>query len=231
MWRLSPRRWTVMPSAPASSARTAAATGSGSGACRRTREELEPALRVAKRKAGQRADREIEQTAGRLADPRLVHHDLGALDRPRTDRDRRLPPADRLGQLAVLIDRRRKVRVGEEHLVPTRLEHAVPDAVPLSPVPGVRQQAKLGCLREAGDETAHYVRRPVGRSVVDDQDLGGNVLSRDEGEDALQRRDDARSLVVGGDDDREAGRSTHLDSTGGSANRRNTFVRPAAAGS
>ena len=37
MWRRSPRRWTVMPCAPASSARMAAATGSGSRALRASR--------------------------------------------------------------------------------------------------------------------------------------------------------------------------------------------------
>ena len=85
----------------------------------------------------------------------------------RPDDDVEVAIADHLGELGVILDRRRKVGVGQEHETPPRFEHAVPDRVALAAVLAVGDDAAA----PTGERLRGQLGRAVLRAVVDDEDL------------------------------------------------------------
>ncbi len=128
----------------------------------------------------------------------LALFDLRIGQRPAADGQVEILVADGLGELGVLLDRRRQVGVGHQHPAALGGFHALADGVTLPVVHGeVHDSAGVGVVKELiGDQSG-----AIGRSVVDDQDLRSDLVRGQVGVNPLECRLEPLLLVVSGDDD------------------------------
>jgi hypothetical protein len=101
----------------------------------------------------------------------------------------------RFEKLGSFFDRRRKVRIAEEDDSAAGIEHAVPHAVSLAAIAGIFQQPQRLIFRS---ESPNNLCGIVAGAVIHDDDFRIPAAGAHVGQHFLERRAQARALVIGG---------------------------------
>src|ERR1044072_6767028 len=95
---------------------------------------FEAALRVPERHSRGQTNNQIKDASTLFAAPRLVHYDQIAVQRSRSERDATLPVLNRLDQLFLFGNGRRKIGVGKQRDISARSQQAESDGSPLAEI-------------------------------------------------------------------------------------------------
>ena len=117
-------------------------------------EKLEAALRVVERQSCDHAHDAVENAADDFAEDRLVHADQRTVHRARSDRHLRVFALHGAPEFLHLVDRRRKIGVGEERPFALGFEHSVADGVAFAAIAGILEHARAGGAGHCGGPVA-----------------------------------------------------------------------------
>ncbi len=165
-------------------------------ACSLPVDQLEAALGVVVPQSRDRTEDAVERPAHQPAERTLFDLDLRTGETSRTEGHIEILVTCRLRELRMLLDRRGQVGVRDQHPATLRLENSTADGGSLAQILRVAQHAS-GRLPQV--DRGHSCR-VVGRSVVNDQDLGVEPAFAEVGVDQRQGRAEPVFLVVRGND-------------------------------